>query len=158
MQRTLLIAMVVACAVLLLACGGASFATPEDTTNAYLKAMQARNMDGVLACLAKADQEKFKKEKEGKKDDDGSQLVKWELGKKHTKGDDKCMMMVKIYTKGKDAAKEEASDMPVFLKKEEGQWKVSITGMMEEFMEELMKAMKGDGGKDGDKDGDKKDK
>lgn len=149
--------MVVGCAVLLLACGGASFATPEDTANAYLKAMQARNMDGVLACLVKEDHEKFKKSKEGKKDDDGSQLVKWELGKKHMKGDDKCMMIVKVYMKGKEGDKEESSNMPVFVKKEQGQWKVSISGMMEDFMEELMKAFKGDGDKDGDKDGKKDD-
>lgn len=162
--------MVVGCAVLLLACGGASFATPEDTANAYMKAVQARNLDGVLACLVKAEQEKFKNEKEGKKDDDGSQIVKWELGKKHMKGDDKCMIAVKIYRKSKDDSKEKASDMPVFVRKEDGQWKVSMIGMFEDFIEILKKEFARpvvdvedkDDKKDGDKDGkiedDKKDK
>lgn len=106
------------------ACGGQDLRTPQSTANSYLRALQAKDKAGMIACLAEADSKKenpipsrlFKND-----------LKSWQLGGVETV-DDETRFIAVTSTHVKDGRPETVSSR-LFMKSEKGKWRVTFPGL-----------------------------
>ena len=126
--------------VLTLSACGTDYSTPEATLTAYAKAVQAKDVDAMIDCYVKGEQEKARKEFEKNKEKEDAKP--YTITSKGSKKDgDWTIGTLEIKEEGQDKGME----LEVVLVEEDGAWKISDQKSEDYQKEKIKKMMEGGG-------------
>lgn len=126
--------------VLTLSACGTDYSTPEATLTAYANAVQAKDVDAMIDCYVKSEQEKARTSYEKNKDKEDSKP--FTITSKGSKKDgDWTIGTLEI----KEEGQEKGMNLEVVLVEEDGAWKISDQKSEDYQKEKMLKSMENGG-------------
>ena len=130
-----------ATAVVTLTACGTDYSTPEATTQAYAKALMAKDVDAIVECYVKDEQskarEQFQKSSDNEKEDAKALTV---TSKGSKKDGDWTIGTIEVQQEGSTSK----VDMELVLVEEDGTWKVSDKQTEEYMKQKFLKDLGGE--------------